>query len=614
MNIFKLANERIIFLDGSMGTMLQKKGLPAGECPELWNLENQEKVVEIHTEYINAGVDIVNTNTFGGNRKKLKEYSLENKLVEINQKAVEAGIKAREKTKKDIFISGSIGPTGEFLKPMGNLTFQDFYDIYFEQAKALANAGADIINLETMVDIGELRIAVLAAQDACKLPIFAHLTFTDSGRTLTGSDMISGFNILEGLGVDFVGTNCGLGPDDISELLKGINEHIDAKIVIQANAGIPKLVDGETVFTCSPTDFVAQLEAAVKEGVNVIGGCCGTNPDFIKKIIDKYKDAQPKKGKTGSKEIIYLSSRSQTHMISKDRPFTRIGEKINPSALKKVAQDLRTGSVTNIKEIAKKQEEAGAHILDVNFGLADGDEIGSFDKIIPELSSATALPLCIDTTNKDALEAGLKAYPGRALINSISGEEDRIEGVLPLMARYGAYAILLPLNDAGIPDKVEDRLEIIQKVLEEAKKFNISKNRFIIDALAMTASAQADLAQVSIDTVREVYHQLGLLSTCGLSNVSFGLPGRNAINGAFLSMLMGAGLDSAILNPQDELVNILIDSSNVLTLRDINASSFIQKHKTTKNFFKEAPKSNVNTGQLQEKLLQFLNEYDKEKK
>ena len=357
--------------------------------------------------------------------------------------------------------------------------------------------------------------------------------------------------------------------------------------MVQANAGIPKLIDGKTVFTCSPHDYVKQLEKIVEEGVNIIGGCCGTTPEFIKMVKEKFKDSLPKKIRQEKKSRIKLSSTTGTFMISRETPFCKIGEKINPSALKKIADDIRLESQSNMKETARKQEEAGAHVLDINLGLGGSDETKSFQRVIPEMSSFTKLPLCIDTTDPKALEEALRLYPGRALINSISAEKERMEKILPLMKKYGAYAVFLPLDEKGIPETAEERIKVIKKVLNEAEKYGLGKERFLVDALVMTVSANPKLAKVSVETIRLAYEELGLLSTCGLSNISFGLPGRNAVNASFLSMLMGAGLDSAILNPEDELLSIMIDAGNVLYERDIHAISYIKKYQQVKNFFKD---------------------------
>jgi len=595
MDIIAESQKRIIFLDGAMGTMLQSRGLLPGELPERWNIERQDDIVNIHMEYINAGADIINTNTFGGNFFKLKEYGLEEKVDLINRKGVEAALIARERAKKDVWISASIGPTGKVLIT-DNVSFEEMYDVYYKQIKACLDA--DIINFETATDIAELRIAVLAAKDACKKPIIANLTFTDNGRTLTGQDVITGFNILEGLGVDFVGTNCGMGPDDMANILRGVNDVIEARIAVQANAGIPKLIDGKTVFTCAPDEYVDYLRPIVEAGVNIVGGCCGTTPTYIKKIVERYKDYRPKQVLT--KNIIKLSSTTKTVIISRENEFCKIGEKINPSALKKVADDIRAKSTTNIKEIARQQEENGAMVLDINLGLGGTNEKESFERVIPEISSSTTLPLVIDTTDKHALESALRLYPGRALINSVSGEEERLSYVLPLMKRYGAYSILLPLDENGIPDNVEARMRIIETVLSEAKKHGIEKNRFIVDVLVMTVSAAPDFIGLSIRTAIESYKRFGLLSIAGLSNVSFGLPARPSINSSFLAMLMGAGLDAAILNPQDKLLNITIDASNVLTGRDKNGINYIKKYQGIKDFFdnKEVIKEKVSNIEL----------------
>ncbi|HOJ50589.1 MAG TPA: homocysteine S-methyltransferase family protein [Spirochaetota bacterium] len=592
MNIIEESLKRIIFLDGAMGTILQKRGLLPGQLPEKWNIDKQEEIIKIHLEYIEAGSDIINTNTFGGNFFKLKEYNLDDKVEIINKKGIEAALKAREKAKKEVWISASIGPTGKFLKPTGDISFDQMYEVYYQQVKACKDA--DIINFETATDIAELRIAVLAAKDAVKKPIIANLTFTENGRTLTGQDVITGFNILEGLGVDFVGTNCGMGPDDMAKILSGVNNLIDAKIAVQANAGIPKLINGHTVFTCAPDEYVDYLEPIVKSGVNIIGGCCGTTPEYIKKIISRYKDYEPKK--ITNRNMIKISSSTSTVIISKKDKFCKIGEKVNPSALKKVADDIRMKSTKNIKEIIKAQEEAGAMALDINLGLGGSNEKESFERVIPEISSFTRLPLVIDTTDKKALEVALKLYPGRALINSISGEKERMEYIIPLMKRYGAYAILLPLDENGIPDTVEKRINIIKNVLNYAEKNGVNKNRFIVDVLVMTVSAAPDFIKLSLETAHESYKRFGLHSIAGLSNVSFGLPARGAINSTFLSMLIGYGLDAAIINPQDSLINVTIDASNLLTGRDKNGLEYIKKYQGIKDIF-EAKKesSNIDT-------------------
>lgn len=589
--LLQLAQQRILFLDGAMGTMLQKKGLQAGESPELWNLTHPSLVQEIHEEYIDAGADIINTNTFGGNGLKLLEYNLQDKLQKINMAGVSLAKKATLKASKKVFVAASIGPVGQFLKPLGPLSFDELSSLYQEQIKALISAGADILNFETMIDLAELRCAILSAKKIdSSIPIFAHLTFTESGRTLTGSDPLTGFNVLSGLGAHFVGMNCGLGPQEMGQLMDKINQSITTPIVIQANAGLPQLVNGETVFTCPSYEYVQQLKKVVQHGVNIIGGCCGTTPQFIKEIIEEFKNEKPKPLNPTPPQEIILSSLSQSVFIGKNHPFVKIGEKINPSALKKVAQDLRTKQTHQIKEVALEQEKAGAHVLDINFGLAGIKEEEVFESIIPQLSAFSKLPFCIDTTHPIALEIALKLYPGRALINSISGEEERLNTILPLMKKYGAYAILLPLDENGIPDSVQGRLKVIERVLNKGKEFGVPSCSFIVDALVMTVSASPYFAPLSLETIKEAYTQFGLSSTCGLSNISFGLPGRNALNGAFLTMLMGAGLDCAILNPQDPVIQVFSYASSVLTLRDENALQYIKKYASVKNFFTQDAK------------------------
>lgn len=572
----ELNKKRMLFLDGAFGTELQKNGLKQGDIPELWNITHGDIIKKIHEDYINAGADIINTNTFGGNKLKLKELGIYDKIKEINETAVKI---AKSAARKNTLIAGSIGPTGVFLEPFGPLSFQKMYDVYKEQIEILANAGVDIINFETMVDIGELKAAVLAAKDVCKLPIFANVTFDQNGRTLTGSDAVTAFNILDGLGCDCVGTNCGLGPKGMYEILKNIRKDISAKLVIQANAGLPIVKDGKTVFTLKKEEYVKHIKNIVELGVSVLGGCCGTSPEFIKSLVKEFSNTKLKKIEENN--TVKLSSPNKTVICSDKTPFLKIGEKINPSASKKLRTEIKNGNLALAKELAKRQEEAGAHVLDVNMGTSGIDEKSMICKAVKEITAIVKSPICIDSTRNEAIEEAVKIYPGRPLINSITGEKEKIKAILPIMKRYGAYAILLPLNEDGIPETVEKRKKIIKTILDEAKKLDIPKERFIVDCLVMTVSAAQPLVMTAIKTTQMVKNEFGLCTTGGLSNVSFGLPSREIVNANYLAMLISAGLNSAIINVENDLINSTIDSCNVITGRDTGAKIFINKYKNS---------------------------------
>ena len=580
MNKLKdIINQRVVFLDGALGTELQKRGLGQGDIPELWNVTKSDVIKGVHESYIEAGCDIINTNTFGGNRVKLKELGLDNRLIELN----EAGVKnALDASNGKALVAGSIGPTGIFLEPFGPISFKKMYEIYKEQVEVLVKSGVDIINFETMVDIGELRAAVLAAFDTCDLPVFANMTFDQNGRSLTGSNVETAFNILQGLGCEFVGTNCGMGPDIMADMLSGVRENIHARLVLQANAGLPIIKDGKTVFSMNEEEYIKHASRFMDYGVSVIGGCCGTTPEFIKMLVKVFKDKKPKE--FSENQYIKLSSPSKTIVAGFDKPFLKIAEKINPSASKKLKLEVQQGKLTLAKELAKRQEEAGAHVLDVNMGTSGIDEKAMIVKCVKELISLSQIPLCIDSTRSDAIEEAVKIYPGRVLINSISGEKEKIDAILPVMKRYGCYCILLPLNETGIPDTVEERKEIILEVLEEAKKYSIPKSRFIVDALIMTVSAAQPLVMESLKSAYMAKNVLGMATTGGLSNVSFGLPSRDLINSNFLSMMIASGLDSAILNVENDFINTAVDACNVITGRDKNSSEYIKKYKDAGKF------------------------------
>lgn len=554
----------IQIFDGAMGTMLQNAGMKTGDCPEYLNITNPKMVQDVHRAYFEAGSDIIETNTFGASRIKLAEYNLSDKVAEINTAAVQnVKIATAGKAK----VAGSMGPTGGFIKPLGELDFDEVYQNYYEQAKALATAGADYILIETCIEIQEMRAALLAAKDACDLPVICQLSFSEDGRTVTGTDPQSAAIILSAMGADVIGANCSLGPEQLVPIVKELAENCSCPISIQPNAGMPHLVDGKTVFPMTPEDFGKWAPELVKAGATFIGGCCGTTPAHIKAIKEALKGVVEPVRKEPSNDLA-LASRSKTVFIGKDLPTRLIGERINPTGRKKLAAEIKNGSFISVKREAIEQEQAGAQILDVNMGVAGIDQAEAMKKAVMEISQLVNIPLAIDTSDAKALEAGLKAYPGRALINSVSAEPDRLKYFIPLAKRYGAAILCLPLSEEGIPKTGKERLAVVQKIIDEAKKYGLKDNDFLLDALVMTIATDKDACNEVLNTLRLYRKYIGAPSTMGLSNISFGLPNRPLINSTFFAMCLAAGLDAPIMNPYDDSMQNALSAASALLGKD----------------------------------------------
>lgn len=564
----------IQIFDGAMGTMLQNAGMKTGDCPEYLNITNPKMVQDVHRAYFEAGSDIIETNTFGASRIKLAEYNLSDKVAEINTAAVQnVKIATAGKAK----VAGSMGPTGGFIKPLGELDFDEVYQNYYEQAKALASAGADYILIETCIEIQEMRAALLAAKDACDLPVICQLSFSEDGRTVTGTDPQSAAIILSAMGADVIGANCSLGPEQLVPIVKELAENCNCPISIQPNAGMPHLVDGKTVFPMTPEDFGKWAPELVKAGATFIGGCCGTTPAHIKAIKDALKGVVEPVRKEPSNDLA-LASRSKTVFIGKDLPTRLIGERINPTGRKKLAAEIKNGSFISVKREAIEQEQAGAQILDVNMGVAGIDQAEAMKKAVMEISQLVNIPLAIDTSDAKALEAGLKAYPGRALINSVSAEPDRLKYFIPLAKRYGAAILCLPLSEEGIPKTGKERLVVVQKIIDEAKKYGLKDNDFLLDALVMTIATDKDACNEVLNTLRLYRKYIGAPSTMGLSNISFGLPNRPLINSTFFAMCLAAGLDAPIMNPYDDSMQNALSAASALLGKDPSGRDYSISH------------------------------------
>ncbi len=555
----------IEIFDGAMGTMLQAGGLKAGACPELMNVDAPEVVKKIHRAYIDAGATIIETNTFGASSLKLAHYNLSDRVRELNSAAVKIA-----KAAGNVKVAGSIGPTGKFIAPLGDLEFDDAYKIFREQAEALAEAGADFLIIETSIDIQEMRAALLAAKDVCNLPIICQLSYSEDGRTVTGTDPQSAAVILEAMGAAIIGVNCSLGPEQLVPVVKTLAQNCRVPVSVQPNAGMPYLEGGVTKFPMDAKTFGAWGAKLVAAGATYLGGCCGTTPAHIRELALNVKNlsAAPR----SFNRPLMLASRSKTVVIDKNST-TLIGERINPTGRKKLAAEIREGSLLGVKKDALNQVKAGAKILDVNMGVGGINQADMMKKAVREISRITDAPLAIDTGDAEALEAGLKNFPGRALINSVSFEPDRIKNFLPLAKRYGAAILILPLTEAGVPKSAEERFSVAKKIIDAAKSFGLDDGDFLLDALVMTISADKN-ACLEVLKMLKLYRELNLPTTMGLSNISFGLPNRPLINSTFFAMCLAAGLDAPIMNPYDESMQNVLKSAAALLAHDPNGLAF----------------------------------------
>ena len=560
----------IHIFDGAMGTMLQEGGLKPGGCPELMNLEQPDVVQKIHESYIEAGATMIETNTFGASALKLDHYGLEDRVKEINEAAVKIACEASKGRAK---IVGSLGPTGRFIVPLGDLEFEDAYQSFYEQAKTLADAGADYLLFETCIDIQEMRAGLLAAKDATSLPIICQLSYSEDGRTVTGTDPQTAAITLEALGADIIGVNCSLGPKELVPIVKTLGENCSVPISVLPNAGMPRLENGRTIFPMGPEEFASWGAKLVAAGATYLGGCCGTTPAHIKALAAAVKDLPLTERKSPDNRL-RLTSRSKTVIIDKDLATTLIGERINPTGRKKLAEEIKNGSLFSVKREAIDQVRAGARLLDVNMGVGGIDQVKAMHDAIREVSQITDAPLAIDTSDTKTLEAGLRAYPGRALINSVSAEKERIEEFLPLAKKYGAAILCLPITEDGVPKTAEDRINVINGIIKEAKKNGLKDGDFLLDALVMTISADQNACLEVLNTLRLYRKHFGYPATMGLSNISFGLPNRPLINSTFFAMCLAAGLDAPIMNPYDEKMQEALMASAALLGKDPRGIDF----------------------------------------
>jgi 5-methyltetrahydrofolate--homocysteine methyltransferase len=565
---------RALVLDGAMGTMLQERGLAPGQAPEELNLTMPDVVAGVHREYLAAGADIIVTNTFGGNRVKLSHYGLENRLVEINAKAVEIAL---EVAGEDAYVAGSLAPTGRFVEPVGDMSFNEAASIYREQAEALIEAGVDIISMETFLDIKEIRAAIIAVREiAPHIPIIAMLTFDDNGRSVLGTPPEAAAITLEAAGANIVGSNCGLGVDGIYDVLRAMRKVTSLPLISQANAGIPVLIDGKTVFPATPDEMTAYHDRMLDLGVRIIGGCCGTTPAHIRAIREALNEKNRAFETPCNTGVTFLSSRTGYVAIGEGNPAAIIGERINPTGKKTFAGELREGKISYIRREAMEQVAAGATLLDVNVGLPGIDEPAAMEQAVFCVTGATPVPIVLDSSNPEALERGLKAADGKVLVNSVSGEDKSIARILPLAKKYGAAVLGLALDEKGIPATAEGRVAISSKIIAAAGAAGISGKDVLIDCLTLTVSAEQKQAVETLNAVRLVKERLGVNTVLGVSNISFGLPRRPVISSSFFAMALAAGLDSAIINPKEQAMMDAWRSAMVLLGKDAHAARYIE--------------------------------------
>lgn len=543
MRILEKLKKEVLVYDGAMGTLLQAKGLRSGACPCEWNLTYPDKVYEIHKRYVQAGADIIETNTFGGNRLALEKYGLAKKCNKINHNAV----KLAKKT--GAFVAASVGPLPEMVEPLGRLTYEEALGIFKEQIGALSKAKPDLILLETFSDIKELKIAVIAAKEVSKIPIQAQLTYTETGTTISGTTPEVAVAVLEGLGVEIIGANCSLGPKELLPVIKRISQAArnTTYISVLPNAGLPELKNGRTHFRATHEEMALYSKKFGSIGVNLIGGCCGTTPAHIEAIAKKIKGKKPVQRK---KRIHYLTTASRTQtveFIPKHSPYI-IGERINPSRRKILQQELIERKTKLIRQEALDQVKNGAHLLDINISTQGVDEINTMGKVVNTVQNTVSAPLVIDSANPDVLEAGLKQCTGKPIVNSVNGEREKLKKILPLVKKYGAAVIALAMDEVGIPMTAAKRVKIAQNIIKEAAKLGIRKEDILIDFLTLAVAAQPGSAKITLDAVNSA-KKYGWQTLLGVSNVSFGLPDRVKLNSTFLAMAVKKGLTGAIINP-----------------------------------------------------------------
>nr|WP_330399404.1 homocysteine S-methyltransferase family protein [Lachnoclostridium edouardi] len=573
MEIMNQLGKKILFFDGGMGSLLQEKGLKPGELPETWNVLHPEIVTAIHREYLEAGCNIITVNTFGANRFKYNEES-QFHLEQIVDAAVKNGkeaVKQAEKiTGKKGYVALDMGPTGKLLKPLGDLDFEDAVSVYSEIVKIGAREGADCIIIETMSDGYEMKAAVLAAKENSHLPVFATVTFDEKGKLLTGGDVLFTVALLEGLGVDALGINCGLGPVQMKPIVEKLLAEASIPVIVNPNAGLPRSENGKTVYDIDPGQFAQTVKEIVEMGAWIVGGCCGTTSEHMRKTVELCKEISPVP--IQKKEKTVVTSWSHGVEIGKDPVI--IGERINPTGKSRLKQALKDYDLDYLLQEGVAQQENRAHILDVNVGLPGINEPEMMEEVVKELQSVLDLPLQIDTSDPEAMERAMRVYNGKPMVNSVNGKEESMNAVFPLVKKYGGVVVALALDEKGIPDTAQGRLEIADKIYKKALEYGIEKKNIVVDALCLTISSDSQGAVTTLETVKQLTER-NWRTVLGVSNISFGLPQREIINGAFYTMALQNGLSAAIINPNSQVMMKAFDSYRALAAFDSQCADYI---------------------------------------
>ena len=572
-----LSKDHILYLDGATGSNLVKAGMPSGVCPEQWILEHQDVMLQLQKDYVQAGTNILYAPTFTANRVKLAEYHLEKNMTSMIRDLVAISKKAAESTPgHPVYVAGDLTMTGEQLKPMGKMELETLIDIYKEQILCLVDAGADLLVVETMMSLAETRAALIAAKEVCNLPVIATLTFEADGRTLFGTDAKTAAIVLESLGASAIGANCSTGPAQMESIISEMVSHTRIPVIAKPNAGLPFLDEnGTTCYNMEAEEFAEEMEVLVNAGATILGGCCGTTPEFIRQIHERFGTDAKVAASRRPDGIRYLTSERITHSFGLDDGFFVVGERINPTGKKALQAQLREGSFEKVIQFAEEQEACGAKVLDINMGMSGIDEKASMLRALEEVSGVTNLPLSLDSSYVEVLEAALRNYPGRALVNSVSLETEKFEKLLPIVAKYGAMFILLPLSDAGLPKDIEEKKEIIHKIYDRALSLGMCKEDIVVDGLVATVGANPKAALETLETIRYCKEN-GFATICGLSNISFAMPERSFVNTAFLTLAIQAGLTMAIANPSQELLMSCALAADLLLNKEEAALRYIE--------------------------------------
>ena len=572
-----LSKDHILYLDGATGSNLVKAGMPSGVCPEQWILEHQDVMLQLQKDYVQAGTNILYAPTFTANRVKLAEYHLEKNMTSMIRDLVAISKKAAESTPgHPVYVAGDLTMTGEQLKPMGKMELETLIDIYKEQILCLVDAGADLLVVETMMSLAETRAALIAAKEVCDLPVIATLTFEADGRTLFGTDAKTAAIVLESLGASAIGANCSTGPAQMESIISEMVSHTRIPVIAKPNAGLPFLDEnGTTCYNMEAEEFAEEMEVLVNAGATILGGCCGTTPEFIRQIHERFGTDAKVAASRRPYGIRYLTSERITHSFGLDDGFFVVGERINPTGKKALQAQLREGSFEKVIQFAEEQEACGAKVLDINMGMSGIDEKASMLRALEEVSGVTNLPLSLDSSYVEVLEAALRNYPGRALVNSVSLETEKFEKLLPIVAKYGAMFILLPLSDAGLPKDIEEKKEIIHKIYDRALSLGMCKEDIVVDGLVATVGANPKAALETLETIRYCKEN-GFATICGLSNISFAMPERSFVNTAFLTLAIQAGLTMAIANPSQELLMSCALAADLLLNKEEAALRYIE--------------------------------------